>query len=62
MENIKECPCCGSEAKLTFGSQIGDSYSEGFDSYDVRCTECNLNMAEESDTPTRAIKAWNKRI
>jgi len=52
MEELKDCPCCGSKAE--FGEHVAYSIDSSFDY--VGCTECGLlimwGTAEE----------WNRRV
>lgn len=52
MKELKPCPFCGGEAKLTKGITYLDNY--------VTCCEC-FSRTKTYNTKESAIKSWNKR-
>lgn len=66
---IKNCPFCGSEAKLFHGNQRGGGHSESEDDVGVKCTGCGvsilINDYAGNDVDIRVLKSmelWNNRV
>ncbi len=61
-EKIETCPLCGGNAYYSYGSQLGDSYSEGWEYHSITCEKCELYLSIEGDEPKENIfKSWNTR-
>lgn len=57
---LKECPCCGGEARFVYG------LDDGIRQVRVVCSRCNLSTewVDESldyDSKEKAAKVWNRR-
>lgn len=60
MEQLKPCPFCGAKVNdIYYGSELGDTYSEGESVYSINCPECGAYMSK--DYQDELIVAWNKR-
>ena len=62
MEELKPCPFCGGEAK------ISERYREGISNrkmYWVECKKCGITQAHHAlagyNSRTKAVNAWNMR-
>lgn len=56
---IKDCPFCGSKAKL-IRNTFGDSYKEN---YAISCTGKKTHQMDYwGDTEQEAVDEWNERI
>lgn len=57
-EELKKCPCCGSEAII-----MKDSNYNADDVYWIECSECDLRTNEfYSENKQEMINTWNKRV
>ena len=61
MEELKNCPCCGHEAKIIKGIGLFNV------SVKVKCGNCGLQTMDyvsgsAADAKILAVSAWNRRI
>lgn len=61
MEELKPCPFCGGEAKLTGYSSAQSMKKYGNKIHWVICANKCKASGYEHDTKEKIIKAWNKR-
>jgi Lar family restriction alleviation protein len=60
MEDLKRCPFCGSKIdNIDYTSERGDTYSKGWEVYQITCPGCAAYMS--NDKRDDLIAAWNKR-
>lgn len=59
MSELKPCPFCGGEVRMT--SRLFGSDADGFDvrRYYVRCRECDVGFIHLS--PVQVAELWNRR-
>lgn len=58
MDELKYCPCCGSESALTTYQQYDGYQGEGT-VYRVKCRSCGLSIEKTSEEA--AVETWNNR-
>lgn len=58
-EELKRCPCCGSEKITVIRDDPFDGYQGDCSYYIVQCRRCGLRI--DRRRKQEAIEAWNRR-
>ena len=60
-KGLKPCPFCGDTPRLSYGSSLGDSYSEGMETNYIWC-DCGIYIEVDYEESKETLtKTWNHR-